>query len=84
MIKKRKIEGTFIRVTTSELYLFEPSYANGWSIEKVIDHWFNNFPINSCHAARDGGRVGNSKKIIKIDIIDEKDLDKELGVKGGE
>ena len=75
-MKKRKIEGTFIRVTTSELYLFEPNYSNGWSIEQVIENWFNNFPINSCHVSRDNGRVGNSKKIVSIEIIDEKDLNK--------
>jgi len=74
--KKREIEGTFIRVTTSEIYLFEPRHSNGWTIEQVIENWFNNYPINSYHVAREGGRVGNSKKIINIDIIDEKDLNK--------
>lgn len=68
---KRKVEGTFLKVTTTELYFFEPDRSNGWQIEEVIRQWFDNYPINNSHAARDGGLVGNSKQIVSVEIVEK-------------
>lgn len=77
-------KGTFLKVTTTELYFFEPKYSNAWPIDKVIEEWFRNYPITSPHIARDGASVGNSKRIIDVEIMTEKGVDDTYPKDGGE
>ena len=61
-----------LRVTYTEDYLIEMiddkrTAINGWTMEEVIDDWFNR--LGSYHASREGHRIGNSRKYIKSEIV---------------
>jgi hypothetical protein len=63
-----------IRVTSTEDYIIEMiddkrTYINGWTMEEVIEDWFERFETITTHASRDGHRIGNSRKYISSEII---------------
>jgi len=65
-----------IRVTITEDYWVdmidnERTEINGWTMEEVIKDWFKNYPLDRYHAARDGHRIGNGRKLIKHEVIKE-------------
>lgn len=65
-----------LRVTITEDYIVnmidnKKTKINGWTMKQVIDDWFKNHPLDSHHASRDGHRIGNSRKLVKIEIIKE-------------
>lgn len=46
---------------------------NGWPMSKVKKDWFETNDINVGHATRNSYEIGNSKKIINIEEMDESD-----------
>lgn len=64
-----------IRITSTTDYYVKMIYKdktsiNGWSIEQVKQDWFENTPLDTYHATRDRHRIGNSKKLLKGEVID--------------
>lgn len=64
-----------IRVTSTTDYYVEMIYKdktsiNGWTLEQVKEDWFKNTPLDTYHATRDGHRIGNSKKLVKVEVIE--------------
>ena len=64
-----------VRVTLTEEFIIpmlddKITKINGWTVAQVIDDWFG-FPMDSYHATRDGWRTGNSRKIVKTELIKE-------------
>jgi hypothetical protein len=45
-----------------------PPYTNinGWTMEEVIEDWFHRVSLDHSHATRDGMRIGNGQKVIKV------------------
>lgn len=66
----------WLKVTTEEIYAFEPKYSNNWDTKTIIDEWFHRYPIDRSHAGRDGAKVGNSKRLVSVVVISEPDLAK--------
>lgn len=69
---------TILRVTITEDYwidMFDEKRTeiNGWTMEEVIDDWFKNHSLASYHATREGHAIGNSRKFIKSEIVEEKE-----------
>lgn len=67
-----------IRVTVTEDYYIEmcdeeKTEINGWTIDRVIEDWFKDdrYPLSSHHATRDGHRIGNSRKFVDVEIMEE-------------
>jgi len=64
-----------IRVTLTEDYLVDMAddkrtEINGWTIEEVIENWFKNYPLDRYRASREAFKIGNSRKLIKTEVID--------------
>jgi hypothetical protein len=64
-----------IRITSTTDYYVKMIYKdktsiNGWTIEQVKQDWFENTPLDAYHATRDQHRIGNSKKLLKVEVID--------------
>ena len=76
MNMKAKDKSFWAKVTTQELYYFQRRYTNNLDADKVIQYWFKDYPIDCSHAARDGARVGNSKRLVNIEIITEEEATK--------
>lgn len=77
--KKYKI----LKVTVQQFYLIEMydediTEINGWSIQQVIKDWFENCPITSYHASREGHTIGNAKKLVKCEVISKSEFDNEF------
>jgi hypothetical protein len=73
--KKTMPKYKVLRVTTTRDYLVEmiddeKTKINGWTIKEVIEDWFHDHPLEGYHATRDGCRIGNSKKFIKVEVED--------------
>lgn len=70
----------FIKVTSVTYYVLEYNsqsnlndditMINGWPYEKVKEDWFRTFPLGTSHATRDSSRIGNTTKIIDIELVD--------------
>jgi hypothetical protein len=63
-----------IKVTLEETYLIPMiddtrSEINGWTLPYLAKDWFERFDINSYHATRDTYRLGNSRKVLKVEIL---------------
>jgi len=63
-----------IKVTITEEFMVpmidnEKTEINGWTINQVIDDWFN-YPADSYHATREGHRIGNSRKFVSTEVLD--------------
>ena len=64
-----------LRVTTTTDYYIkmiddERSEINGWTIDQIKEDWFDKFPMDAYHATRDGHRIGNSRKVVKVEEVD--------------
>jgi hypothetical protein len=68
MTKKR--EYTLVKIIVEETYLFDKG-LDGRSDEELVQEFFVDFPLTSFHATRDASRVGNSRKLLKADILEE-------------
>lgn len=44
---------------------------NGWPMSQVKKDWFETHDINQHHATRNSLEIGNSKKVLKIEEIDD-------------
>ena len=69
-------KGKILRVTTTEDYWIDMvddkrTKINGWTMEQVIEEWFKNYSLGSHHASREGHRIGNSRKFIRCEIVEE-------------
>lgn len=87
MPKKHKI----LRITFTQDYIVgmiddERTMINGWTMEEVIEDWFRQYPLDSYHASRDGGRyrIGNSKKFIKSRVLDMNEVKNEYQKRNNE
>lgn len=65
-----------LRVTVEQLYLIpmvdeERTKINGWLMEQVKKDWFVTHNINKTHATRDRYEIGYSKKVAKIEELDD-------------
>lgn len=61
-----------IKVTVEVTYWVPKSadkktVINGWTIEEVVDDWFNKHDINYNHATRDSYRLGSGMKVLKVE-----------------
>jgi len=71
--KAKKARFTKIKVTMELTYLVEMidqthTEINGWTVEQVVDDWFQRHDVNRSHATRDGYLLGGSgKKVLKIE-----------------
>ncbi len=68
-----------IRVTMTVDYYLDMatdtvSEMNGWTPEQVIQYWFKEFDINRYHASRDNIQIGNSKKVLDIQLLNVEDI----------
>jgi hypothetical protein len=68
MTEKR--EYTLIKTIVEETYLFDKG-LDGRSDEELVKEFFVDFPLSSFHATRDGSLIGNSRKLLKADILEE-------------
>lgn len=68
MTKKR--EYTLVKIIVEETYLFDKG-LDGRSDEELIQEFFVDFPLSSFHATRDGSLIGNSRKLLKADVLEE-------------
>lgn len=64
-----------LKVLVEQVYIVpmvddERTRINGWTIEEVIEDWFQDHSLNSFHATREGHLIGHSKKVIKTEIGD--------------
>lgn len=59
-------EHFIVRVTYTEEYIFPVRMRE--TPEATVHEFFTNFNPNQSHAARDGGCIGGSKKIVKAEI----------------
>lgn len=64
---KRKREFMRLVVTTTEEYFIDLDCVDGRTQDEVIKEWFTDFPMAQRHAARDHGKVGNSKKLVSVE-----------------
>ena len=76
MVKKNKNIYKIIRVTTTTDYFVEEfpngqTSINGSTIKEVVKEWFEDYPIEQSHATRDSYRIGNSRKVIKTEIVED-------------
>lgn len=73
------MKAKILRVTITRDYIIpmrddEKTHINGWTMDKVIEDWFERNSIHSYHATRDGHRIGNSEKMVDTEIIETIDL----------
>ena len=68
MTKKRNY--TLVKIIVEETYLFDKG-LDGRSDEELIQEFFADFPLSSFHATRDGSLIGNSRKLLKADVLEE-------------
>ena len=71
-----------LRVTVTEDYYIkmhdeEKSQINGWTIKEVIKDWFKR-PLDSYHATRNNHKIGGSKKLLNVEVIDGEDYESSL------
>ena len=82
--KRRRIRNAqrpplrFIRVTTTTLYCFEEGSINGWHPEEVVEHWFQNYPIDSHHASREAHQLGGSAVVKTAKVVTSKQANQHL------
>jgi len=65
-----------VRLTMQVDYVFPVTEGgltlNGWTMKELVKSFFKKFNINSYHASRDSHQLGGSKKILRIDILEDK------------
>ena len=71
--KRLLIEEGVERVTVTEDYYIDMiddkrTCINGWTLDEVIQDWFENHSMGSYHATRDGHKIGNSREYVKTEI----------------
>ena len=71
MAEKYKI----IRLTTTTDYYVpmiddKKTALNGETITELAESWFGIDKVNKYHATRDQSEIGNSKRVVKYEIID--------------
>ncbi len=69
-----------LKVTVEQLYLIpmideERTEINGWDMEQVKKDWFVNHNINRTHASRNGHEIGYSKKVVRMEEVEESILE---------
>ncbi len=74
MTEKHKI----LRVTVTKDYAIkmiddERTEINGWTMEQIIEDWFEEYALAGYHATRDGHFIGCSEKFIKSEVLDMKE-----------
>ena len=65
-----KKEYTLVKIVVEETYLFDKG-LDGRSDEELVQEFFVDFPLSSFHATRDRSMIGNSRKLIKADLLEE-------------
>ena len=72
-MEKKKFK--IIRVTLTTDYLIEmhdekQSCINGWTIDEIIEDWFNKYSLGGFHVTRDHHKIMSSRKFIKSEVVD--------------
>ena len=75
---KKKPKTIFLEVTIKQYYGFEEGQINGWSTEKVIEAWFNDYDINTSHASRDAHHFGNTDVVKSVKEVTTEELEAEV------
>lgn len=65
---KRKPKTIYLEVIKREIYGFEEKMVNGWSVEQVIRHWFDEFNISTPHVSREGHHYGNIDSVVSVKV----------------
>ena len=66
-----------LRVTVTEDYFIDmiddkKTCINGWTLDELIQDWFEKFSMGTHHASREYHKIGNSRKYVKTEISPEK------------
>lgn len=78
MGKKREKQYKYLKVTSTALYVVEmvdgvSTAVNGWTPDEVVDDWFRRFDLNRYHCSREGALLGNTTKVVDVEILDDID-----------
>jgi hypothetical protein len=62
-----------ITVTLTRSYLVKMDAQgrtdiNGWPVGEVVNDWFHRTPLGRSHATRDSHMVGNSEKLVSVEV----------------
>ncbi|MFB2970408.1 hypothetical protein ACE1CD_15655 [Aerosakkonema sp. BLCC-F183] len=62
-----------ITVTSTQVYLLPiraSKSLDGRSVEEILKEWFEEFPLHQHHATRESYAIGNSQKVLRVEISD--------------
>lgn len=71
----------WLKVTTSSYYFIDRS-VNGWSLEEIVDDWFDIKSMKrGYHATRDSHKIGSSDRVIEVKLSNQKEFENDRLIK---